>query len=243
MAPQIQGAGVHHNPTPGPAGSKFLYGQSWVVLNRIVRHEHFGTIGRPHMGRLYIRDKDVPKLPAAINWEFRTQPQWAAELITWAGSLIAGPAQRPWAVVDGAYANQREFLQAGHEGRGHGRRPAAAGCQIVRPAAGAQARSEARAGPPADLRQEPAQPGQAGRSAAGLADGRCGDHDGPSGDQDGGKTFLATWHPAGGPVRVVIVKESDGSWRAYLCTAPEADVVEIVQATLDRWAIEQTPTT
>ena len=24
--PKVQGAGVHHNPTPGPAGSKFLYG-------------------------------------------------------------------------------------------------------------------------------------------------------------------------------------------------------------------------
>src|SRR5262249_9015353 len=24
--PEVQGAGIHHNPTPGPAGSKFLYG-------------------------------------------------------------------------------------------------------------------------------------------------------------------------------------------------------------------------
>ena len=40
-------------------------------------------------------------------------------------------------------------------------------------------------------------------------------------------------------VRVVIVKEDDGSWRAYLCTDPEARVEAIVQATLDRWAIEQ----
>ena len=28
--PKVQGAGIHHNPTPGPAGSKFLYGHSWV---------------------------------------------------------------------------------------------------------------------------------------------------------------------------------------------------------------------
>ena len=53
------------------------------------------------------------------------------------------------------------------------------------------------------------------------------------------KTFLATWRPAGGVVRVVIVEEDDGSWRAYLCTDPEASVEAIVQATLDRWAIEQ----
>src|SRR5512135_906809 len=60
---KVQGAGVHPNPTPGPAGSKFLYGHSWVVRNRIVRHEHCGTIGRPLLGRLYIRDQEVPKLP------------------------------------------------------------------------------------------------------------------------------------------------------------------------------------
>ena len=53
------------------------------------------------------------------------------------------------------------------------------------------------------------------------------------------KTFLATWHPAGGLVRVVIVKGADGSWRAYLCTDPEMSVAEIVQAILDRWSIEQ----
>ena len=38
---------------------------------------------------------------------------------------------------------------------------------------------------------------------------------------------------------MVIVKEDDGSWRAVLCTDPEADVGAIVRATVDRWAIEQ----
>jgi hypothetical protein len=30
--PKVEGAGVHHNPTPGPAGAKFLYGHNWVTL-------------------------------------------------------------------------------------------------------------------------------------------------------------------------------------------------------------------
>lgn len=30
------------------------------------------------------------------------------------------------------------------------------------------------------------------------------------------KTFLAKWRPAGGVIRVVLVKEEDGSWRAML---------------------------
>jgi len=53
------------------------------------------------------------------------------------------------------------------------------------------------------------------------------------------KTFLATWHPAGGVVRVVILKEDDGSWRPFLCTDVEASVEAIVQTVHDRWAIEQ----
>ena len=53
------------------------------------------------------------------------------------------------------------------------------------------------------------------------------------------KTFLATWRPAGGVVRVVILKEADGKWRAFLCSDAGASVEAIVQAILDRWAIEQ----
>ncbi len=30
--PHVQGAGIHHNPIPGPTGSAFLYDQLWVVL-------------------------------------------------------------------------------------------------------------------------------------------------------------------------------------------------------------------
>jgi hypothetical protein len=53
------------------------------------------------------------------------------------------------------------------------------------------------------------------------------------------KTFLATWRPAGGLVRVVILKEEDGSWRAFLCTDAGAGAEAIVQVIQDRWAIEQ----
>ncbi len=45
--PEVQGSSIHHNPTPGPAGSQVLYGHSWVVLSRVVRHEHHGAIGLP----------------------------------------------------------------------------------------------------------------------------------------------------------------------------------------------------
>ena len=42
--PKVQGAGIHHNPTPGPTHAKFLYGHLWVTLAWVVRHPRWGTI-------------------------------------------------------------------------------------------------------------------------------------------------------------------------------------------------------
>ena len=53
------------------------------------------------------------------------------------------------------------------------------------------------------------------------------------------KTFLATYRPAAGLIRVVIVKEDDGAWRAYFCTDASASVAEILEAVADRSTLEQ----
>ncbi len=52
------------------------------------------------------------------------------------------------------------------------------------------------------------------------------------------KTFLATYRPAGGLIRVVLVREDDG-WVAYFCTDPGARVAEVLLAVADRAAVEQ----
>ena len=36
--PKVEGAGIHHSPTPGPADQKFLYGHIWVTIAWIVQH-------------------------------------------------------------------------------------------------------------------------------------------------------------------------------------------------------------
>ena len=51
------------------------------------------------------------------------------------------------------------------------------------------------------------------------------------------KSLLATWRPAGGVIRVVLV-EQVGGWRAYLCTDVSASVAEILEAVADRFALE-----
>ena len=108
--PKIEGAGKHHNPTPGPAGSKFLYGHVWVCLARLVRHPLWGTIALPILSHLYIRAKDVGWMAAYYGWQFQTKLELAAAQIEWLVQQL-GPDHPPiWVVTDGAYA-KRPFLK------------------------------------------------------------------------------------------------------------------------------------
>ncbi|WP_197909581.1 hypothetical protein [Gemmata massiliana] len=51
------------------------------------------------------------------------------------------------------------------------------------------------------------------------------------------KTFVATWHPAGGTIRVVLVDEPTG-WVAFFCTDPAATVADILGCATDRFSLE-----
>jgi hypothetical protein len=234
--PKVQGAGVHHNPTPGPAGSKFLYGHSWVTLSRVAHHARCGVIGLPLLGMLYVREIDVPDLPGEAGVTFRTKLVIAAEVATWLRSQLSSDA-RPWVVVDGGYA-KREFLKpaikAGFVVVARLRKDAAL-CDL--PPALPPGQKRGRGRPPTYGKNHLSLAKRAGqtrgwqevtvKATTGRAVTRR------------YKTFLATWRPAGGVVRVVILKEDDGSWRAFLCTDAEAGIEAIVQAIQDRWAIEQ----
>ena len=59
--PKVDGAGIHHNPTPGPAGAKFLYGHVWVTLAWVVRYPLWGAIGLPLLARMYVRRQDIDR--------------------------------------------------------------------------------------------------------------------------------------------------------------------------------------
>ena len=108
--PHVEGAGKHHNPTPGPAGSQFLYGHVWVCLARLVRHSLWGTIALPILSHLYIRAKDVGWMAAYYGWQFQTKLELAAAQIEWLVQQL-GPDHPPiWVVTDGAYA-KRPFLK------------------------------------------------------------------------------------------------------------------------------------
>jgi hypothetical protein len=51
------------------------------------------------------------------------------------------------------------------------------------------------------------------------------------------KTFLATWRPAGGAIRMVLVDEPTG-WVAFFCTDPSAGVADVLGAVAARFSLE-----
>lgn len=108
--PKVQGADVHHNPTPGPADQKYLYGHVWVTLSLAVRHTLWGTIGLPLLARLYVRRRSLGTIPKKYGWRFQTKLELAAELVAWLVEKLTRAGKSLWIVADGAYA-KRPFLK------------------------------------------------------------------------------------------------------------------------------------
>jgi hypothetical protein len=48
---QVEGAGVHLDPTPGPADGEWLYGHNWVCLSVLAKHTLWGVMALPLRSR------------------------------------------------------------------------------------------------------------------------------------------------------------------------------------------------
>src|SRR5208283_5164987 len=108
--PQVEGAGLHHNPTPGPVEQKFLYGHVWVTIAWVLRHPRWGTIGLPLRACLYVRQKQIQWLQLLYGIPFQTKLEMGAELVEWLASWLRFLGKTLWVVADGAYA-KRPFLK------------------------------------------------------------------------------------------------------------------------------------
>jgi hypothetical protein len=233
--PHVEGAGKHHNPTPGPAGSQFLYGHVWVCLARLVRHPLWGTIALPLLSHLYIRAKDLAGMAAYYGWQFRTQLELAAAQVEWLVQQLGTEHPPIRVVTDGAYA-KRPFLK----------RVLAAGVTVI-----SRLRCDAALWslPPVvepGGKKGRGRPPKYGKDRIDLA-GRAAQ---ARGWQVGVftlygrpvvkkyQTFLATYKPVGGVIRVVLVREGEG-WVAYFATDPGLSVASILEAVADRAALEQ----
>jgi hypothetical protein len=231
--PQVQGAGVHHNPAPGPAGSPYVYGHVFVVLALLVAHPAWGVVALPLLARLYVRKKDLPGIDPKHRPEFRTKLELAIEWLQWVKPWLDLLGLPIWVVADGAYANAA-FLK-----------PAMALGMTVVSRLRKDAALRTLPGPRPEGKR--GRPRTYGEDVIDLAK-RGGQRRGWSSDTfelygekvvKKYKTFLATWRPAGGAIRVVLVDEPTG-WRAYFCTDTSASVADILGMVADRFSLEIT---
>jgi hypothetical protein len=227
----VEGAGVHHNPTPGPADGEWLYGHNWVALAWLATHPVWGVIAMPLRSILYVREVDVPKLAEKYDWKFRTKHQLGVELLTWFLHSIRalGVEVKVWLAVDGAYAARPFLLPVLDLGVVVVSRLRKDACLFDLPPAGSHGNRIY------------------GKNKISLAK-RAGHREGWQtityqcrGDEVTRqyKTFLATSQLVSGQIRVVIVRFEDGSWAPYFCTDTSAEVRDILEAVAARWAIEE----
>ena len=203
----------------------------WVVLGLLARHPSWGVVALPLLARLYVRKATLPRIAPDHRPLFRTKLVLAVELVQWAVLWLKSAGQALWVVVDGAYA-KAPFLKP----------LIALGVTVV---------SRLRKDAALFSLPEPRRPGQRGRprlygrqrlNLAKRAGQRRGWQRGVF-DLYGQptakvyKTFPATWRPAGGLIRVVLVKETRG-WIAFFCTNPDASVADVLEAVADRFSLE-----
>ena len=232
----VEGAGVHRNPTAGPADGEWIYGHSWVTVALTQVHAACGVIALPIRSMLYVRQKDVPELEAKYDWKFKTKHQLAIELVTWfvqsiRDRLISGAVIQ--LVIDGAYVSSELFEVVTSQG-----------VTII-----SRLRKDAKlfSVPKTSSNPKRGRPRKYGQQVLSLAKRAA---------SRGGwskivyrvrqqmvtrqyKSFLETSRITRGTIRVVIVRYEDGSWAPYISTDTELNVREILEAVADRWSIEE----
>jgi hypothetical protein len=235
--PKVEGADVHHNPTPGPAGQPFLYGHIWVTLSLALRHPQWGPLALPLRAMLYVRRQTLATIPQSRGWpRFATKLQLAARLVEWIVPLLKKAGKTVWIVVDGGYV-KRPFLRRVL--------PLSNVVVVGRLRKDAHLRDLPPQWKPGQRRRR-GRPRKYGRHRISLAK-RAGHRRGwqtiectvyGAAGSKTYKTFLATYAPTGGRIRVVLVKEDHG-WYAFFSTDPSASVQEVLEAFADRATIEQ----
>jgi hypothetical protein len=233
--PKVEGADIHRNPTPGPANQKYLYGHIWVTLSLTLRHPRFGPLALPLRAMLYVRRQTMAKIPAWRGWTFATKLVLAARLVEWIAPIVKKAGKTLWVVVDGGYVKApflKRALRAGVTVVGRLRKDAAL-CDLPRK-------------PRRGRRRGPGRPPKYGKNRISLAK-RAAHREGWQTARctvygrtvtKVYKTFLATYRPVGGLIRVVIVLE-DHDWFPFFSTDPHATAVEIIEAFADRATVEQ----
>jgi hypothetical protein len=201
------------------------------VLGLLAAHPGWGVIALPLLARLYVRQKDLGGIDPGHRPPFRTKLELAVDLLQWAVAWLRHWGKSLWVVADGAYA-KAPFLKPAR----------LLGVTVVsrlrRDAAlwtVPGARPPGRRGPQRVYGEHRIALAKRAGQRRGWMAGTFDLYGTPAVKRY--KTFVATWRPAGGAVRVVLVDEPTG-WVAFFCTDPTAAVADILACVADRFALE-----
>jgi hypothetical protein len=231
----VEGASIHHNPTPGPGDHEWLYGHNWVTAAILMPHSLWGTIALPIQAVMYVRKTSMDVLSAKHGLVFRTKIEIAIDMATqiiknvrYQGCKVAIQL-----VVDGAYAT-RDVLTAMKE-------------LNVTVLSRLRSNSCLYDLPTPTSSGKRGRPPKYGKNKISLTElAKC-NSDWETIEivsrgqkvQRQVKSFVATSRVAGGPIRVVIVKYENDRWAAYFSSDPNLDAKSILEGIADRWAIEE----
>ena len=231
---KIEGAGHHYNPTPGRTNASLCYGHSWVVAVLVVAHPLFGEISFPISAELYLRQKEIDKLKAKYNREFKTKTTIAVEIIKRLVPKVKGFEKKIEVIVDGGYAKDTMLLPLG---------------DLVDVATITRLRRDA------VLFEIPPQPTKRGRGRPKVYGNRIDIKSMVESKQDWRyvecrqygqvtkkrvKSFVATSKlTRGKPIKVILVKEDEKTWVPLISTDAKMGAREILEAYGVRFGIEE----
>jgi len=113
--PGVEGAGLHHHPTPGPTQQRDPHGPIWVTLAWVVRHPRWHVRALPLRADLYIRRVDLDQMDADRRPAFATKLELAARRIRSLAQQVRGSSLPVWLVVNGFYAKRPVLKPARQE--------------------------------------------------------------------------------------------------------------------------------
>lgn len=228
--PHVQGAGLHHNASPGASSQTWKFGHQFLTLGILVEHPN-GPLCLPIDASLYVRKKDLPQIPEANRPKFQTKPQMLVEMLKKHQENGLFDNRKLMILFDGGYAKKEVLIE----------------CKRL----GAQAISRLRKD--ADLYDlpEPNPKPRRGRKAVygkkiSLAE-IANSEEGwvtetmtvyRQSEKKTFKSFVAVWKVTKEPIRVILIKESD-TWVAFFSTRVEATPQEVIEGVCSRGTIEQ----
>jgi len=231
---KIEGAGYHYNPTPGRTNATKCFGHSWVVAALVITHPFFGEVSFPIAAELYLRQKEIDKLEAKYGRVFKKKTAIVVEIVKRLVPKFKEFGKPIEIIVDGGYAKDTVLLPLG---------------KLDNVFTTTRLRRDA------VVFEIPPPPPKRGRGRPRLYGDRMAMK--PMVESDEGwekiecrlygqvvekrvKSFVgASKLTRGKPVRVVIIKEDDGTWVPLMCTDISRSAKEILESYGVRFGIEE----